>query len=229
MPAAISGFILNKLALAAFVLVVLAVGAVLGTRMIGKDQVQPIPEALVEYLLWEPQQIASFTLQDFDKQEFDIDHFKGKWTFLFFGYTFCPDVCPVTMSNLASVFKKLEGKPVPMSNIQGVFISVDPERDTPDILKQYVPYFDSRFIGASGTKQQLDAFTRQIGALYYIDAEESGENYLVSHNSSLFLIDPKARLYARFTMPHDPEQITGAFIQIVQHYTAVEGAKTSWF
>jgi len=222
-PAGVSGIVLNNLALVSLVVVVLAVGALYGLRMRDAVEVHRIPESLVEYVLQEPIEMTPFTLLGFDGEEFGISRLEGKWSFIFFGYTNCPDVCPVTMANLATVFRKLEARSRPMSNIQGIFISVDEARDTPEILKQYVLQFDPRFKGLSGTKPQLDNFTRQLGVLYYIDPENPDENYPVSHNSSLFLIDPKARHFARFAMPHVPDEIVDVFTQIVRHYEVVEG------
>ena len=234
---------LNKLPLVGLIFVAVLVGTLAGLQMQTSEEPQPIPESLVEYLLWEPLEVTPFTLVDFNNQEYGIDRLNGYWTFIFFGYTFCPDICPVTLSNLVSAFRKLESQSFPMSQVQVIFVSVDPGRDTPEVLKQYVPHFDSRFMGSTGSKSQLDLFTRQLGALYYIDeqideqidgqidgqvdGENSGENYTVSHNSSLFLIDPQARQFARFAMPHFPDEIADAFVRIVQHYESADG--TTWF
>jgi protein SCO1/2 len=234
---------LNKLPLVGLIFVAVLVGTLIGLKTLTSEEPQPIPESLVEYLLWEPLEVTPFTLVDFNNQEYGIDRLSGYWTFIFFGYTFCPDICPVTLSNLVSVFRKLESRSFPMSQVQVIFVSVDPGRDTPAVLKQYVPYFDSRFMGSTGSKTQLDLFTRQLGALYYIDeqideqidineqvdGENPGENYTVSHNSSLFLIDPQARQFARFAMPHLPDEITDAFVRIVQHYESAEGKDSTWF
>ncbi|MBT4519172.1 MAG: SCO family protein [Halieaceae bacterium] len=217
-----SGIVARRIVVVFLVVTALALSVTMAIRLSNKNAVRQLPEALVEYLMWEPQQLTQFTLSDFDEQVLDLGHLKGKWTFLFFGYTFCPDVCPVTMSNLGAVFKKLEGQGTSMSGLQGLFISVDPARDTPEVLKQYVQFFDQRFMGATGTKAQLDAFTRQVGALYFVDKETADENYQVGHNSSLFLIDPQARLYARFSMPHEPQEISDAFTQIKQFYVQSE-------
>jgi protein SCO1 len=217
----------NKIALAGLVVLAVIAGAVIFQKMSKSGEDHYIPESLVEYLLWEPQPLSAFTLMDFDEQEYNVHRLEGKWTFIFFGYTFCPDVCPVTMANLASVFRKMEAQSISLTDIQVLFVSVDPERDTPKVLKQYVPYFNPRFMGATGSKSQLDLFTRQLGALYTID-EPSDENYTVSHNSSLFLIDPQMRLYARFAMPHIPDEITDAYLRIVQHYDSVQPASGHW-
>ncbi len=232
---AYAGFMVNRPAIIGLIaLTVVVITLVVGSGILKDEEVYPLPEHLVEYLLWEPDQLTAFRLEDFDRQDFDLDRLKGKWTFLFFGFTFCPDVCPVTMANLGAVFRQLESKSVQMDSLQGLFVSVDPARDTPEVLKQYVPHFNSGFVGVSGTTEELNLFTRQLGALYYIDESEieegePGENYQVSHNSSIFLIDPKGRQYARFTMPHIPTEISEVFLEIVQHYESVEGKKNSWF
>ncbi len=202
---------------ASLLAVALIAGAIWALSLLRDLDTQPLPEELAEYLMWDPVPMTEFTLVDFNGSEIGLEQLKGRWTFVFFGYTFCPDVCPTTLANLAAVFRLLEPE-FPVSDVQVIFISVDPERDTPSRLKQYVPHFDSRFVGAVGTRDQLDAFTRQLGAMYFIDAEDRTENYLVSHNSSLFLIDPGARQFARFTVPHVPQEIASAFIEIAHHY-----------
>ncbi|HJN52406.1 MAG: SCO family protein [Pseudomonadales bacterium] len=204
-------------------MVVLLVAALLSTALIGirsgkNEDSGQMPESLAEYLLWEPLALTAFTLLDFDNNAFGIDRLKGKWTFVFFGYTFCPDICPVTLANLASTFRRLEAESIPVADVQSLFVSVDPERDTPEVLRQYVPYFSADFMAATGNKSQLDSFTRQLGAVYYREPAETGQGYHVSHNSSVFLIDPQARLYARLAVPHVPEEMASAFVAIRQYY-----------
>ncbi|MBT4161190.1 MAG: SCO family protein [Gammaproteobacteria bacterium] len=217
------------LSVASLVVVVLALVILASQRMQESEPVQQIPESLAENLFWDPVQMTSFTLVDFDNQQYGVDQLEDQWTFVFFGYTFCPDICPVTLANLAAMFRKLESASFPMADVRVLFVSVDPERDTQEVLKGYVPYFDPRFLGVSGSKSQLDGFTRQLGALYYVDEDSPEAHYTVSHNSSVFLIDPQARQYARFAAPHDPDQMSDAFIRIVEYYESLQVAKTSWF
>ena len=125
----------------------------------------------------------------------------GRWSFIFFGYTHCPDVCPTTLSVLNSVARKLEGR---KDQVQFVFISIDPERDTPEKLGQFVSYFNGTFIGATGTDDAINALTRQLGVIYARVEENSGtDNYLMDHSASVLLFDPAGRFHAVFTPPLD--------------------------
>ncbi|NDU90207.1 MAG: SCO family protein [Ferrovum sp.] len=131
----------------------------------------------------------------------------GHWTFLLFGYTHCPDVCPTDLALLASVsrsFKK-EGHPAP----QVIFVSVDPGRDSLSVLGRYIPAFDPSFIGAQATTAQLTPFTQSLGVYAVLhDNEKDGRgNYPVDHSSTIFLFNPSGRLQASFQMPQVPNQL----------------------
>jgi len=103
-----------------------------------------------------------------------------------------------------------------MDDVQFVFISVDPERDTRERLAQYVPYFHDEFIGASGRAGEIEALTDALGIYYARSDEDSGDprNYLVDHSSAVLLVDPVARLLAVFSHPDDPEAMARAFEKI---------------
>jgi protein SCO1/2 len=185
------------------------------------------PEDIEDYLFWEARDLADFQLTAADNSTFDLDSLKGKWSFIFFGYTHCPDVCPATLMQLGTLFDILEQKsPAVFSQLQGVFISVDPKRDTPALLRDYVSYFNKGFIGLTGNKAQIDAFSRQIGALYSINAGQSESDYEVTHNSTLFLIDPQGRLYGHFSPPQNAPEIAESFIKIHAFYR--QQSKKQW-
>lgn len=163
-------------------------------------------------LFWpQPKQINDFLTLDQTGAPFDLSNMQGKWSFLFFGYTHCPDICPITMAVMADIYDVLEQE---NNNIQTVFVSVDPERDTTDKLSQYVNYFNTDFIGLGGTLDMIDSLTRQIGVPYFHNKEEGVENYLVDHSASIFLIDPKGRMVARFSAPHQKAPIIEKFTKI---------------
>lgn len=182
------------------------------------DAVVKAPSEIEEYLFWEARALKAFRLTAAGNKGYGLDQLKGKWSFIFFGYTHCPDVCPVTLMELGTVFKIMEQNPVIFPRMQGIFISVDPGRDTPELLEKYVTYFHPGFVGLTGSKEQIDAFSRQIGALYSLQSEGSERNYEVTHNSTIFLIDPEGRLYGRFAPPQIAQQIAGAFIRINAFY-----------
>ena len=162
--------------------------------------------------------VADFALLDQNEQTFDLDRFAGNWSFVFFGYTYCPDICPTTLTTLVSVFSHLEELGEPIENLNTFFISVDPQRDNPEVLRGYMSYFNKAFIGITGEKEQLDGLARQFGAGYVIEPERGPGDYLVSHTSSIFLVDPKKRLLAHFSPPHDAETIAGQFRKIRSRY-----------
>jgi protein SCO1/2 len=161
-----------------------------------------------------PKPLHEFSLIDQHRQAFRLERLKGKWSFIFFGYTHCPDVCPTTLSTLAMVSKKLQADPNASGNFQVVFVTVDPQRDTPGLIGKYLDYFNQDFLGASGTKQDLDSLTRQFGAGYMLQPKTGTDEYLISHTSSIFLVDPQARIVAAFSPPHDPGTIAEQFQQI---------------
>lgn len=219
---------ISKGAITAVLFTAVAITALLAWKMNGEPILRP-PEDIEDYLFWEAKELAPFTLMGAKENQLELNGIKEKWSFLFFGYTHCPDVCPVTLGMMGMTFKHLERIPSIAPLIQGVFISVDPRRDTPALLKEYVTYFNPNFIGVTGNTAQIDNITRQIGALYTLHDEESKEEYLVSHNSTIFLIDPRGRLYGRFPPPHNPKEMASAFTAILKFYNAQEERRWSIF
>jgi len=173
-----------------------------------------IPPELQGVLRPAPKALRAFELTDQYKQPFKLERLEGKWSFVFFGYTYCPDICPTTLSTLTGVAGQLQKDPQGLSNIQVVFVSVDPQRDTPDLMKDYLKYFNEAFQGITGAQQDIDSLTRQFGAGYMKEPETAPGQYLVSHTSSIFLVDPHGRLLAAFSPPHDPTTIVDQFRQI---------------
>jgi protein SCO1/2 len=143
--------------------------------------------------------LPEFHLHDQNNQVFDRARLQGKWSYVFFGYTHCPDICPTTLVVMRDVQKIAGGKE---QGIQYIFISVDPERDSAATLKRYLQYFHPEFIGASGGQGELLRLTRALGA-YYEAGEARNDNYEVHHSAAIFLIDPEVRLRALFAGPHD--------------------------
>ncbi|GAB3242743.1 SCO family protein [Chitinimonas naiadis] len=133
---------------------------------------------------------GEFQLTGHDGKPRSLSEFKGKVVVLFFGYTHCPDVCPTTMSELASTMKQLGDK---AKDVQVLFVTVDPARDTPALLAQYVPAFNPGFIGLSGTPEQI----RKVADSYKIVYQKSGEgdaNYTVDHSAGSYILDKEGKL-----------------------------------
>jgi len=159
----------------------------------------------------DPKPLTAFALTDHKNRVFDLASLKGKWSFLFFGFTHCPDICPTTLAVLARARDNIAKYTVGAEDIQFVFISVDPNRDTASKLRQYVDYFDTTFLGVTGNDAQIGNLAGQLGAAYQVAIKPGMENYPVYHSTAVFLLDPRARYHAVFTPPHDAEAISRRF------------------
>ena len=141
---------------------------------------------------------------------FTHEDMEGKWSLLFYGYTHCPDICPVTMAVLQKFYEKLESE-ANANNVQVIFISVDPGRDTPEKMAEYTRYFHKDFIGLTGSKSQVDQMTRMIGIAYVLGEKDASGNYLVDHSASIFLVSPEREWIGIFTAPHQPTDLLKRF------------------
>ena len=159
----------------------------------------------------DPKPLTAFALTDDKNRVFDLASLKGKWSFLFFGFTHCPDICPTTLAVLVRARDNIAKSMVGAENIQFVFISVDPDRDTTSKLRHYVDYFDTSFLGVTGDNAQIGNLAGQLGAAYQVAIEPGIENYPVTHTTAVFLVDPRAQYHAVFTPPHDAEAISKRF------------------
>jgi protein SCO1/2 len=157
-------------------------------------------------VLYEPPQAAyDFQLPAASGGTTSLHEMRGKLVLLFFGYTSCPDVCPTTMAVLRQVTSDLGAL---ADGVQVVFISVDPERDTPQRVQGYVSAFDPRFIGLSGSLDQLEAVWQAYGVYRQVDdASASLAGYLVAHSTRLYLIDPQGDLLLSYSYGTPPEDI----------------------
>lgn len=156
-----------------------------------------LPPQLHGIQLQSPRVADDFTLQTSEGEAMSLTDFRGKYVVLFFGYTFCPDVCPTTLNDLQKLVKTLG--PDRAEDIQVVMVSVDPERDTPDQLAQYLGYFDPNFIGMTGTVEEIQPVAGQFG-IYFERYEGSADTgYLVDHTSAVTVIDPEGYVRIIFT------------------------------
>lgn len=153
-------------------------------------------------ILDNPISLNEFNLTADDGTEFNVAALKNKWSLLFFGYTHCPDVCPLTLHQLGQARKVLSKSSDVLPNI--IMISVDPDRDTTDILHKYVSSFSQPIIGATGLASEIDKLTSQLGIFYKTNKEE-GENYSVSHSAAVVMINKNAEFHAVFSAPHSTE------------------------
>ncbi len=137
-------------------------------------------------------QAPDFSLPDGKGGQFRLADQRGKVVLIFFGFTHCPDICPTTMADFKQINQRL-GKQG--ERVKFVFISVDPDRDTPQITSQYAANFDPSFVGLSGTEQQLDPVWKAYGVYRKLDkASPADTNYEVEHSTQIYLIDPSGNL-----------------------------------
>jgi protein SCO1/2 len=163
-----------------------------------------------------PRPLPRFNLTDHTGAPFDLARLEGHWTLMFFGFTHCPDVCPTTLFTLARVEEQLDGLP-DRDKPEVVMVSVDPNRDTPEALAAYVPYFDPGFVGVTGDMPGILGLTQSMGVAFaYTPVEGSEDGYAVDHTASIFLVDPAGRLAAIFGTPHTADAIAHDYRLILE-------------
>ena len=136
-----------------------------------------------------------FTLIGQNGAEVSLSDFDGKVVLLFFGYTHCPDICPMTMSVMNSVLDKLGDD---ADKVQVLFVTVDPERDTQEKIRDYVPYYNKSFIGLTGSPDEIDKVADDYNIFYGKEQVQSESEYLMGHNSSVLLITPEGEIFLRY-------------------------------
>ncbi|MGM0825599.1 MAG: SCO family protein [Pseudomonadota bacterium] len=150
-----------------------------------------------------------FSLVDENGQSVEAEGYRGKVTLVYFGYTFCPDVCPITLARLAGTLNRLDDDV--RDDIQVLFISVDPARDTPEVVKRYTGAFGDAFIGITGERAEIDALTNRMRVTYeYEDPNKRGD-YIVNHTSAVFAFDREGE--AQFLI-RDSHPVTDAVADI---------------
>lgn len=145
------------------------------------------------------------TLTDHNGRAVTLESFRGKLVVLFFGYTHCPDVCPTTLQDMAQALKLME--PSVAARVQVLFVSVDPERDTPETLKAYVPYFHPSFLGLHGSPGQVEEAAREFKVVYRKHVEPGATGYLVDHSAGSYVLDASGRLRLYLPFAHPPADI----------------------
>lgn len=158
-------------------------------------------------LLQTPRQFSGVSLTDEAGDPFTEEHLQGRWSILFFGFTHCPDICPMTMAELNRFVDGLTEEE--RERLQIVLVTVDPERDTPEQLRQYVHYFNPGFTGLTGDPNMIYRFATELGIAY--NKVEQGESYTMDHTSSLVLINPRGHFHGYIRPPLDPAQLRAAW------------------
>ena len=187
--------------------IVLAVAVGAGVALYERSRDPPTLRAGTA--LPDPRQIADFTFIDENRRPFNRKNLEGHWSLLFTGFTHCPDVCPTTIALMAELSRKIS-----RDDLQFVFVSVDPERDTPEVVAAYLAHFDPALVGATGTLPEMERFTAALG-LAQVRNPGAGGDYTVDHSTALVLIDPRARIAGYFQAPHDRDAIAADLAALV--------------
>ena len=152
----------------------------------------------------QPRKLEAINLLDQQGREFDGANFAGHWNLVFFGYTYCPDICPATMAILKQVIDRLRDRGV--DSVQVYLLSVDPARDTPERLASYVEFFDDEFNGLTGEFLNVHRFATHLNAAFRKAPGENG-NYLVDHSAHIAIIGPEGYSRGALKAPHNPDNI----------------------
>ena len=156
-----------------------------------------------------------FTLTTTDGKTVTDQTFRGKWMVIYFGYTFCPDACPTALSNMSDALQKL-GKDA--DKLQPLFITVDPSRDTPQVMSAFLTSFDPRFVGLVGTEAQIDAVTGAYRVFFKLHKEE-GDNYLVDHSAYFYFMGPDGKFVDIVEGATPGDQMAGKIRKLLDDYT----------
>lgn len=179
----------------------LILGLLVASMMMPGPMTPEEAQKLGFYRFETPRNIDGFSMRDQHGNAVGLNNLKGQWSILFFGFTTCPDICPTTLSVLAEAVRDMQTQP------QIVMVSVDPDRDTPEKLSQYVPAFNPAFQGFVGTFDETVNLAQQVNVAFgRVPASEPG-TYTVDHTASLVLVDPEGRYAGFIKAPHNAQNI----------------------
>jgi len=193
------------------ILFAILVSIILVVIMVTNRVVPKVPEELIGVLRPVPRPLQPFAFKDQTGELYAQANLEGKWTFLFFGYTYCPDICPTTLTVLSAMIEQLEARFEFTQDVQIVLVSVDPQRDKPELLAKYLSYFDEDFIGITAGNDETLKLANQFGAMFFKEEGSDSENYLIAHTGSIFLVNPEVEFVASFSPPHDKNTIATQF------------------
>lgn len=181
------------------------------------DRGQLNPTELIDagiILLPQSRTVPDVKMTDQNGQPIALDQLKGKWSLLFFGYTYCPDICPTTLSQLRQI--KSELPKAVQDQLQVVLVSVDPNRDTPQQLKKYLSYFDPQFVGLTpGSTEQLQTLANAV-SIPFIPPDTSKPNYTVDHSGNLALIGPDGTQRGFIRAPFNTQKMVAQLPGLVE-------------
>lgn len=165
-----------------------------------------------------PRSIEPFHLRTAEGEPFTLDDLRGHWSFIYFGFTNCPDLCPTALSELAAAQRRLSAEhPEAAGDFQAVMVTVDPERDDAETLGRYVRAFSPTFIGVRGDRASVAALAEQVNVDFSkVPAEDGG--YDVEHTPNIVVVDPRGDYHAFAKLPHEADTIVAAFLSLRERW-----------
>ncbi len=189
------------------VLALVAVALVGGGWFFMRAYMNPGAQPQFATVLPSPKELPDFTLIDQEGESFSRASLKDNWNLLFFGFSNCPDICPTTLQLLAAARERMAAGGLPESDLPGIIlVSVDPERDKPEVLKSYVANFGENIVGLTGDMSELQKLTKQLGIFHAKSSVHHG-GYDVDHTSAILVINPNAQFQALFSAPYSVEDL----------------------
>ena len=176
---------------------------------------QKKPTLLTGKILTRPMELDNFELIDQNNQTFNSESLKGNWTILFFGYTNCPDVCPTTIYKLAEV-KNDVNQNLPSKNFNTVLVTLDPDRDTPERLNEYIGYFDESMLGVTGTYKNIQSFSSNLSVFYQRINKDGGYDF--NHTASIFVFNQDGSLFATMSPATSVSELRDDFYTILNNF-----------
>ncbi len=161
-----------------------------------------------------PRIIGDFTMVDHQGRPFSLENLKGKWTLIYFGFTHCPDICPTTLAKLSQVVKQLDSDVADQTQV--LMVSVDPARDTPEKLAEYVPYFHPDFVGVTGEFVQTMSLAQNVNVAF--NKVMLDDDYTVDHTGNIVLINPYGHYHGFFRPPFELAKLKTTFQSIVKSF-----------
>ena len=176
---------------------------------------QKKPMLLTGKILTRPMELNNFELIDQYNQTFNNKSLVGNWTIIFFGYTNCPDVCPTTIYKLAEIKNEIIEK-LPSENFNTVLVTLDPDRDTPERLDEYIGYFDKTMLGVTGTYEDIQTFASSLSVFYQRINKDEGYDF--NHTASIFVLDKDGSLFATMSPANPVSELKDDFYTILNNF-----------
>lgn len=202
-----TGLLILGVLFVAFFVGLVVISSAIGTPIIGGHQFHGT-------VIRAPEPANNFTFTGADGQPVRLRDFRGKVVLLYFGYTYCPDVCPATMVELKQAVEEIGNK---ADRVQVIMISVDPERDSPQQLQEYVNHFHDSFIGLTGTEEEILGLTTQYGVFFEKHEGTADSGYLIDHTATVTVIDRDGHLRVLYPFDTPSEDIADDLRYLVRH------------